>query len=225
MSPPLVFAHGLGRDGPSAWPVQVAAFPNAIYLSRPADESLDSVDYAAATIRSASSASVVVAHSFGAVAAARAVAADDGQITAAVLIEPALHRLARGGYAVERHIARVDPVFAHSEFSLEEFWLELVMALSGNAAEGPLDNETLRTASGFRRLGPPWRHEIEAGAFVGHPTLVVTGGWNDEYEEIATRLETDGATRAVLPGYGHRPQDHPDFNGTLAEFVADLVSL
>lgn len=39
------------------------------------------------------------------------------------------------------------------------------------------------------------------------PTLVLTGGWNDEYEEIARRII--GAEHRVVTGFAHRPQDHP----------------
>ena len=222
MSQRLVFVHGQGRDGPSAWPAQMAEFPEAVYLSRPPDESADTVDRAAEAVRSVPPASVVVAHSFGAIAAARATAAGDGRIVGVVLLEPALHALARGAEALERQIARIDPVFDHTDASLEEFWREFIVTLTGSPFEGPITDEALRTAARFRRSGPPWRHEVTADAFVGHPTLVVTGGWNDEYEEIAARLERDGARHLVLTGHGHRPQDHPDFNRVLAEFVAGL---
>jgi hypothetical protein len=44
------------------------------------------------------------------------------------------------------------------------------------------------------------------------PTLVVTGGWNAEYELIAARLvEAVGAEHHVRPGTAHRPQDDPGF--------------
>jgi hypothetical protein len=33
-----------------------------------------------------------------------------------------------------------------------------------------------------------------------------------------------GAERAVLPGYGHSVQRHPDFNAVLADFVERATS-
>ncbi|HWH98406.1 MAG TPA: alpha/beta fold hydrolase [Pseudolysinimonas sp.] len=217
----LVFVHGQGRDGPAAWPVQTDAFPDAIYLSRASDDSLDAPGRVAEVIRSVGTHLVVVAHSFGAIAAALAAAADDGRIRATVLLEPALHALARGEDAVERAIARVDPVF-DTDTSVEEFWPDFVAAITGRAFEGTLDDETLRTAARFRRLGPPWRHEVDTDALTRQPVLVVTGGWSDEYEQIAARLEERGAKRVLLGGHGHRPHDHPAFNALLAEFVASI---
>ena len=179
MSLRLVFAHGQGRDGRDAWPHQLSAFPEAIYIARPADEALHTVARETEAIRSAAAESVVVAHSFGSIAAAQALATDDGRIGGAVLLEPALHSLARGEDAIERAVARIDPVF-DADTSVEQFWSDFIEALTGNAVEGPLDKETLRTAARFRRLGPPWRHEVAADTFARHATLVVTGGWNDE---------------------------------------------
>jgi hypothetical protein len=66
-----------------------------------------------------------------------------------------------------------------------------------------------------RRHSPPLPrrggHGIEAAAITGLPTLVVTGGWNAEYEAIAQALAAAGAEHRVLEGAGHRPQDLPDF--------------
>ena len=40
------------------------------------------------------------------------------------------------------------------------------------------------------------------------PTLVITGGWNALYDEVAAALVEAGARHVVLPGFEHRPQDH-----------------
>jgi hypothetical protein len=48
---------------------------------------------------------------------------------------------------------------------------------------------------------------------------VVTGGWNDEYEAIASRLVEEGAVHLRLPGTRHRPQDHPTFEAAVTAFL------
>lgn len=60
--------------------------------------------------------------------------------------------------------------------------------------------------------------------FAKVPTLVVTGGWNDEYEAIAERLARSGAERVELSGSKHRPQDHPGFESALADFLGSRDS-
>ena len=65
----------------------------------------------------------------------------------------------------------------------------------------------------------PWGHGIEASAFAQVPTLVLSGGWNEEYETIAERLTDSGAAHVRLTGTKHRPQDHPAFESTVVDFL------
>ena len=37
-------------------------------------------------------------------------------------------------------------------------------------------------------------------------------------DEVAQVLESHGATRLVLPGFGHRVQDHPDATAAFRQF-------
>lgn len=55
------------------------------------------------------------------------------------------------------------------------------------------------------------------------PTLVVTGGWNDEYETIAGVLVAHGASHHLLRGHQHRPQDAPGFLDVVTPFVESLA--
>lgn len=59
---------------------------------------------------------------------------------------------------------------------------------------------------------------------IGSPTLVVTGGWNDEYETIARVLTEFGAGHHVLTGAEHRPQDLPTFAPAADAFMLSLTS-
>lgn len=75
------------------------------------------------------------------------------------------------------------------------------------------------TAAGFEAKQPPWGFDVTGSAIAGVPTLVVTGGWNSEYEAIADVLAEHGASQVQLRGKNHRPQDHPRFAGTVEEFL------
>ena len=53
-----------------------------------------------------------------------------------------------------------------------------------------------------------------------YPKLVVSGAHHPAFDAICDALESRlGAERLVLPGFGHSPQRHPDFNDALTDFV------
>lgn len=55
----------------------------------------------------------------------------------------------------------------------------------------------------------------------GVPTMVLTGGWEPLYEEIAGYLRETGALHRIAAG-GHRPQDSPDGDRAIRSFVAEV---
>jgi len=68
----------------------------------------------------------------------------------------------------------------------------------------------------------PWEAEIplDALAAATFPNLVVSGGHHPAFDAICDVLEHElPAARAVLRGYGHVVQLHPQFNALLADFV------
>jgi len=79
--------------------------------------------------------------------------------------------------------------------------------------------EALRSSRRSRLHGAPWRHAVDTGCLSETRTLVLTGAWNDEYEEVAEALVELGAEHAVLPGHGHRVLDHPDCSERIRAFV------
>lgn len=89
---------------------------------------------------------------------------------------------------------------------------------------GPADAATWEseraTAEWFASIELPWGHGIRPDMIAGVPTLVVTGGWNEEYEAIAAVLLAHGATHRRLSGHEHRPQDHPEFEAVVRDFLA-----
>ncbi len=90
----------------------------------------------------------------------------------------------------------------------------------GRPATGEAWEEDEPLAARFAAVEPPWGHGIDATVFGAVPTLVVTGGWNDEYEAIAEHLAEAGAAHVRLVGHRHRPQDHPGFEALVADFTA-----
>jgi hypothetical protein len=70
----------------------------------------------------------------------------------------------------------------------------------------------------LRALKPPWGTGLSHVVALPVPTLVVTGGWSDMYEQTADALVLRGAHRDVVPGGGHRVQDTAAINGVLQDF-------
>jgi hypothetical protein len=72
----------------------------------------------------------------------------------------------------------------------------------------------------LRAVPPPWDYGEDSEFLSLVPTLVVTGGWNALYDEVADVLVAAGASRTVLTGHGHRPQDHEQAPNVLASHWA-----
>ncbi len=220
----VVFVPGSGRSGASAWPGQAAA----VELRRWSCRFLDLTglwgpeDQRNAVLGAVGDAGHVVAHSAGAVAALRAAEAAPDAVRSLLLVEPAAFAAARGGPAVEAHVAAMSAVFADAEDPRVrdgQFAVRFLTALGapGAAIADPGDPSLRSLGRRLRRSTPPWDVPLERGVLSRIPALVVTGGWSALYEEVADALADAGAHRRVLGGYGHRVQDHPDFNGVLDE--------
>jgi hypothetical protein len=84
-----------------------------------------------------------------------------------------------------------------------------------------VDEEVLRAQTQrLRTTVPPWEVAVDRAVVAAVPTLVVTGGWSNEYEDVASVLAEAGARHVVLGGQGHRPQDHADANRLLLDHWA-----
>jgi len=219
-----VFVPGSGRSGASAWPVQAAA----VDLRRWHCRFLDLTGFAEpdgqrdAVLGALGDGGHVVAHSVGAVAALRAAERADAHVHSLVLVEPAAFSAARGGPRVEAHVAAMTVVFddaANPRVRDGEFAVRFLTALGapGAAIADPGDPSLRSLGHRLRRSTPTWQVPLDVGLPARVPTLVVTGGWSALYEEVADALAAAGAQRRVLPGYGHRVQDHPELNAVLRE--------
>jgi pimeloyl-ACP methyl ester carboxylesterase len=215
-----VFIHGAGRSGQDAWPRSDGT--NADFVSF---EPGSTIPEQVATLIAAYSATRVLlhAHSLGAVPAVLAAASDRVDVAGLVLVEPALYDIARGEAPIERHIATVTEARAQAEIGdLQGFWaIFRPLMFDAPFAADRWDAERA-TAQRWAASNVPWGHAVRVHMMTGIPTLVVTGGWNDEYEIIARKLTRYGARHVVLDGAGHRPQDLPGFSPAVHAFMLSL---
>ncbi|MGB8383036.1 MAG: alpha/beta hydrolase [Dermatophilaceae bacterium] len=204
----LVFAHGTGRAGPAAWPEQTKLPVDCAFVTLPGygDDSprRTNMDAWVDTLYAASQQPVhLIAYSYGAIPAVLAAGQAPGWCRSLLLFEPATYSLARGRRSVEAHIQRLSPVL-HDAASIDTatFWARYLTALTGSPAPLALTSQERVTAERFRLLTPPWSHQLPPAVFATVPTLVVSGDWNAEYEEVAEALVTLGAHHRILRGCG-----------------------
>lgn len=218
----LVFAHGSGRIGRDAFPLQAEAFPDADFPVLPGygDEEPAVADVAAAAHRLAllaGDADALVGYSFGGVVAALAACMDHTR--ALVLIEPALFGLARDRPASGALIERLEPLYLDASLTDAGFGRAFLRELQGEDPGEMLEPAALSWSRRTRLHGAPWRHPIDPACLAETPMLVLTGGWNAEYEEVAAALVGLGAEHEVLAGHGHRVVDHPDCSDRIRRFI------
>jgi hypothetical protein len=214
-----VHIHGGGRRGADAWPH--VADPRALFVSFPADASIeDQAEELAVEFRGGPL--LVFAHSIGAVPAV--LAAHRLEVAGLVLLEPALYDIVRGDAAVERHIGIVTEARARAAVGdLQGFWAMMRPLMFGGPFDAGRWEDEQPVAAHWATTNLPWGHGVRARMLDAIPTLVVTGGWNDEYQVIGETLAAHGAEHRVLPGAQHRPQDLPEFADIVAGFEMSLA--
>ena len=211
-----VYVHGAGRVGHDAWPLM--SHDDALFIELSHELRFD--EKARELARLSPSHAVLIAHSAGAITAGLAIDRFAVSPEALVLVEPALFDLARGSKAVERHIGAVTDARRHAiQGDLFGFWQRLRPIFFGGPADAGAWANERHAAEKFAAMELPWGHGIDAESIGQVPTLVVTGAWNDEYEEIAAELTRYGARHVQLAGFQHRPQDSPDFADMVDDFV------
>lgn len=225
----VVFVHGLGSFGAAAWPKQhgMALDYDALFLRRhgfdPVADPVESDVSADVAILLESLAATggghVVAHEQGAISAMLAAVDRPDLVHSLVLVEPACLSLTAELPATAAHRALMEPLFDvrgrlnDSDYQREYF------RRAFSAEAGGLDRpEALRSARRLRLQAPPW--EAQLHIVPGVTTLVLTGGWEPLYEEIAAYLQETGALRRVATG-GHRPQDSVDGDRIIRRFIAE----
>lgn len=236
----VVFVHGAGSFGAAAWPKQhgMALGYDALFLRR---HGYDAVAEPLASDFAADTAIVlaaladdgrgeagghIVAHSQGAIAAMMAAVERPELVQSLTLVEPACLSLTAELPATAAHRALMQPLFdVRRHLSDEDFQREFIRRAfavadpaqaPGTAAPAPA---ALRDARRLRLQAPPWEAPLQI--VPGVPTLVLTGGWEPLYEEIAGYLRETGAVHRTAPG-GHRPQDSAEGDRAIRTFVAGV---
>lgn len=233
--PRIVFVHGLDGYGAGAWPRQhlLAGHFDALFLRRsgfdaqlPPSVSSPEAD-TQILIQALGQGGFVVAHDQGAISAMMAAVERPDLVKALVLIEPTVPSLTSDLPATLAYREHLEPLFARrSQMAVNEFASEYVritgapasrpaVAGLGLANNGPLESAE-RTAQRLYLQEPPWQAPLEI--VPGVPTLVLTGGWEPLYEEIANYLRGTGAHQQVLSG-GHRPQDTQEGASVIEAFL------
>jgi len=219
-----VFVHGSGRFGADAWPGLVD--DDYVFITRGGfGQAPSRTDFAADARRvldAVGEGAHVVGASYGGIAALQAAAS--GTVRSLVLIEPAAFSLSRGMPATEAHIAAVDPVMRRWEQTdAATFAVDFLTALGVPNVTRPEMPEMLLTAERWRLQRAPWDADLDPTVVARVPTLVVTGKWNPEYEELAARLVELGASHRQLEGNGHSAQEHPEFEAVMREWWREVA--
>lgn len=235
----VVFVHGAGSFGAAAWPKQhgMALNYDALFLRRhgfdPVAEPLET-DFAAdaaivlralADDGRGAAGGHVVAHSQGAIAAMMAAVERPDLVQSLTLVEPACLSLTAELPATAAHRALMQPLFdVRHNLSDDDFQREFIRRVfaAHTPAQGTLGAprpEDQREARRLRLQAPPWEAPLQI--VPGVPTLVLTGGWEPLYEEIAGYLRETGAMHRIAAG-GHRPQDTAEGNRVIRTFIADV---
>ncbi|AOY71008.1 hypothetical protein ARZXY2_1455 [Arthrobacter sp. ZXY-2] len=226
----VVFVHGLGSFGAAAWPKQhgLALRYDCLFLRRhgfdPVAEPLEpdiSADVAILVDALADSGGGhVVAHEQGAISAMLAAVERPDLVFSLSLVEPACLSLTAELPATASHRALMQPLFdVRSQLGDADYEREYFRRAYAAEAGGLQTPEARRSARRLRLQAPPW--EAPLHIVPGVPTLVLTGGWEPLYEEIAGYLRDTGALHRVAAG-GHRPQDSADGDRFIRSFIADV---
>lgn len=230
----VVFVHGAGSFGAAAWPRQhgMALSYDALFLRRhgydPVAEPLESSFTADTAIVLQSLADDgrgaagghVVAHAQGAISAMMAAVERPDLVYSLTLVEPACLSLTAELPATAAHIALMRPLLdLRHQLGDDDFQREYVRRVYATGLQEPATAEEKRSARRLRLQAPSW--EAPLHIVPGVPTLVLTGGWEPLYEEIAGYLRETGALHRVAAG-GHRPHDSPEGDRAIRQFIAEV---
>ena len=229
----VVFVHGAGSFGAAAWPRQhgVALSYDALFLRRhgfdPLADPVESSFEEDTRILLSSlgddgrgiAGGHVVAHAHGAIAAMMAAVERPDLVYSLTLVEPACLSLTAELPATAAHIGLMQPLFnVRHQLSDEDFQREFVRRIYATDLQQPVTDEEKRSARRLRLQAPSW--EAPLHIVPGVPTLVLTGGWEPLYEEIAGYLRETGALHRTAAG-GHRPHDSVEGDRIIRAFISD----
>ncbi len=219
----IVFVHGVDGYGAAAWPAQhrLAGSYDCLFLKRKGFDAVDppvATDFAAdaeSVVEALGSGGHVVAHAQGAPAAMMAAVERPDLVASLVLVEPLLASLTAELPATAAYSQRVDELYARAPELDDARFLREFNALLASPAVGTQEPEARRAARA--RLQRPTA-EAPLHIIPGVPTMVLTGGWEPLYEEVAGFLASTGAHHTALRS-GPRPQDSPEGARLIEAFI------
>jgi pimeloyl-ACP methyl ester carboxylesterase len=166
----------------------------------------------------------LVGHSYGGVITLLAGAARPDLLASLTVIEPPATQVAAGDPVVDEFAKAGAELYASAATGNPEVFLRQFLQAVGSEFDppSPLPPELEQGARALAVERGPWEATIplDALAVTEFPKLVVSGAHHEAFDRICDVLERElSAERAVLPGYGHVVQRHPDFNDVLGDFV------
>lgn len=216
----VVFIHGNGAFGAAAWPKQhgLALSYDCLFLKRhgfDAEAEPLATDFEAdvqIVLEALGEGGHLVAASDGAVAAMMAAVARPDRVRSMTLSEPACLSLTADLPATRTHMSLMSNLLSRrAQMADAAFVAEFSALVDGGLLERetaaePRNPQSSRAAARLRLQALPW--EAPLSIVPGVPTLVLTGGWEPMFEEVARFLESTGAYHDQVGG-GHRPLDTP----------------
>ncbi len=228
----IVFVHGSVVNGRATWSAQrpLADRFELLVLDRPGfppNPPVARVDFeedAALVAELVRSGDHLVGHSYGGVIALLAAAQRPDALGSLTVLEPPATRVARGNPDADAFASGGAALYASGATSDPQAFLRRFLEAVGSRFDppSPLPPDLAQGAQALSVERGPWEAEIplDALAATSFPKLVVSGAHHAAFEAICDVLERElPAERAVLPGYGHVVQLHPEFNALLADFV------
>lgn len=228
----LVFVHGSVVGGQGTWAAQrplgesfdVLVVERPGFPPNPPVERVDFEEDSRLVADLLEPGDHLVGHSYGGVIALLAAASRPELVGSLTVIEPPATRVAAGDPAVDAFAERGQALYESGATSDPEVFLRRFLAAVGSRFDppSPLPPDLAQGAQALTVERGPWEAEIplELLAAAPYAKLVVSGAHHPAFDAICDVLERElPAERAVLPGYGHVAQLHPEFNTLLATFV------
>ncbi len=228
----LVLVHGSVVGGRVTWGAQLSLAQRfeLVVLDRPGfppNPPVDRVDFetdAELVAGLLEPGDHLVGHSYGGVISLLAAATRPELVRSLTVIEPPATRVALDIPAVAEFAAGGRGLYASGQTDDPEAFLRRFLTVVGSTfvPPSPLPPPLEQGARALMVERGPWDAEIplEALGAAPFPKLVVSGAHHPAFDAICDALERElDAERAVLPGYGHTAQRHPDFNTHLIDFV------
>ena len=228
----LVFVHGSVADAAATWRGQrpLGERFELVLVERPGFPPLPDVDrvdfeddarLVAELLRPGDH---LVGHSYGGVISLLAAATARATLGSLTVIEPPATLVAPDHPAVARFAEEGRSWWADGPTDDPEAFLRGFLRTVGSALDppSPLPPELAQGARTLTVERGPWEAEVplDVLAAAPFPKLAVSGAHHAAFDAICDELERRlPAERAVLPGYGHTVQRHPDFNEVLSDFV------